>query len=340
MNFLNLYSKLPNFIKFNKFILDLSLKTSKKIHNLNSKSNQNQLFELLFLNSEFKPRGTLKNIQLLYLELLKFIDNVCNKYDIDYWLTDGTLLGAARHGGFIPWDDDIDIAFIRKDYEKLIEVLPIEISKHDYFKEMCGISLLRENHVNYYKDFNSVYDFQDDEGLLDEEKFLFLQIAWLKPYIKIDCFPNDFVLEEKVAYFQKNYVSIKYKFNEEIRWGKKNFEEEIKIKNNAVGFSENKAEYVNRGLDGLHLNPALLFKSDKIFPLSKIKFEDIEFKCPNDVDYCLRVTYGNSYMHLPNQIVTHNMVNFLETQFKSKEEMNKKFKKDIEYLRKINDEFE
>ena len=226
MNFEGLYSMLPDFIKYNHFILDFFLKVPKKLNNLNKKSkiieSQKQVIDILFSSYDLKSKGTLRNIQLLYLELLRFIDNVCNKYDIDYWIADGTLLGAVRHGGFIPWDDDIDLAMMREDYNRLIEVLPKEISNYEYLKEECGISLLRENHENYFKGFNSVYDFEDEQGLLDEEKFLFLQIAWLKPYVKIDFFPKDYIKDNfmkfklKQSYSnpkkkKKNYISLLFK---------------------------------------------------------------------------------------------------------------------------------
>ena len=77
-----------------------------------------------------------------------------------------------------------------------------------------------------------------------------------------------------------------------------------------------------------------------MFPLSTITFEGYEFKCPKDIDHCLSVGISPNYMHLPEVIETHNLMDFISTQFKSKEEMDEKFKNDIEYLRKINDEFE
>ena len=187
MDFEKIYAKLPDSIKYNNYILDFFLKIPKKLQNLNKKSNQlnsqNQLLDLLFTSCDIKIKGNLRNVQLLYIELLRFVDNVCKKHDIDYWLEGGTLIGAVRHGGFIPWDDDIDLSIMRKDYEKLIKVLPDEISKYEYFKENCGLSLLIENHslvpfiehqfssfeemdksfsksISYLKEINDNFDFE------------------------------------------------------------------------------------------------------------------------------------------------------------------------------------
>ena len=80
------------------------------------------------LRERFNPDGSsLRNHQLRMLEMLKYIDGVCKKHNISYWLSSGTLLGAVRHGGFIPWDDDLDIEMLRKDYLKLVKVLGREI---------------------------------------------------------------------------------------------------------------------------------------------------------------------------------------------------------------------
>ena len=64
----------------------------------------------------------LRRLQLMQLEILKVIDTICQKHQIAYSLYGGTLLGAIRHKGFIPWDDDLDICMSRTEYERFLRV--------------------------------------------------------------------------------------------------------------------------------------------------------------------------------------------------------------------------
>lgn len=90
--------------------------------------------------SRYNPEGsTLRRAQLRMLEILKVVDDICTKHGIQYTLDGGTLIGAVRHGGFIPWDDDIDINVTREDLAKLRKILPRELPSHlvyqDYFTD-------------------------------------------------------------------------------------------------------------------------------------------------------------------------------------------------------------
>lgn len=76
------------------------------------------------LRCRFNPDGSLlRRHQLKLLEMLKFIDKVCRSNDIPYWLSSGTLIGAMRHGGFIPWDDDVDVEMLATDFPRFQEAV-------------------------------------------------------------------------------------------------------------------------------------------------------------------------------------------------------------------------
>ena len=66
--------------------------------------------------------ATLKEHQAVLLELLVEFDRVCKKHNIHYMLFAGSALGAVRHHGFIPWDDDLDVALLREDYDRLMSL--------------------------------------------------------------------------------------------------------------------------------------------------------------------------------------------------------------------------
>lgn len=84
------------------------------------------------------------------LDLVRIVDETCKKYGLKYFADWGTLLGAARHNGFIPWDDDIDIRLKRPDYEKLMKVLPKEMPEK-YRLTNCYSN---ENHKQFFAGFS------------------------------------------------------------------------------------------------------------------------------------------------------------------------------------------
>ena len=70
------------------------------------------------MNNAYHNNEQLQKLHGALLEILDEVDRICQKNDIAYFLDSGTALGAIRHGGFIPWDDDIDVGMMREDYER------------------------------------------------------------------------------------------------------------------------------------------------------------------------------------------------------------------------------
>lgn len=79
--------------------------------------------------------ATIREHQLVLLTMLKEIDRICVKYGISYQLFAGTALGAVRHRGFIPWDDDLDIIMIRGEYERFLKAAPSELGEEYYLQK-------------------------------------------------------------------------------------------------------------------------------------------------------------------------------------------------------------
>jgi lipopolysaccharide cholinephosphotransferase len=125
----------------------------------------------------------LRAVQLVELEILLEADRICRKCGIEYRIIAGTLLGAVRHGGFIPWDDDADIAFLREDYER--------------FRSACETEL--DNEKFYFQDHRNTPGYRWGYGKLRRKNTLFVRLGQEHmPYeqgIFIDTFPLDRVPE-------------------------------------------------------------------------------------------------------------------------------------------------
>ena len=76
----------------------------------------------------------IKKIQKIELDILLEFDRICKKYNINYQLFAGTLIGAIRHKGFIPWDDDIDVCMLRSDYNKFLALVKDELGDEYFFQ--------------------------------------------------------------------------------------------------------------------------------------------------------------------------------------------------------------
>ena len=121
----------------------------------------------------------LRRLQLVELELLRELDRICRHCDIHYSIIAGTMLGAVRHGGFIPWDDDADVAMLREDYNR--------------FREACRTELDGERF--YFQDHVNTPGYRWGYGKLRRKETVFLrEYQENMPYeqgVFIDVFPLD-----------------------------------------------------------------------------------------------------------------------------------------------------
>ncbi len=114
----------------------------------------------------------IKELWAIQLDLLCEFDRVCNKYNLKYILDFGSLLGAVRHKGFIPWDDDLDVSMLREDYDKLMDVGPNEFS-HPYFLQSfftdknydCSVAKLRRSDTTFLMTENTKHRTKYNQGI-------------------------------------------------------------------------------------------------------------------------------------------------------------------------------
>lgn len=136
---------------------------------------------------------TLREIQLIQLEMLEEVDRICRKCGIRYNIIAGTLLGAVRHGGYIPWDDDADVALLRPEYEKFRTVVKTELDTVRF----------------YFQDNRNTEGYRWGYGKLRRRNTLFLrEHQEHMPYrqgIFIDIFPLDGVPDNYLLRSIKNF---------------------------------------------------------------------------------------------------------------------------------------
>lgn len=137
----------------------------------------------------------LKKLHETLLEILSEFDHVCQRHNIQYFLDSGSALGAVRHGGFIPWDDDVDVGMMRCDYERFLRVAPNEISK----------KFIIQNHENDAKYFKHHAKMRKLGTYFPESYTSMLKYQG----IFIDIFPFDYVPQNKIIR-KIHFLLIKY----------------------------------------------------------------------------------------------------------------------------------
>ena len=232
--------------------------------------------------------GQLRETQLVNLYILKMLKEVCDANNIRFFLMWGSLLGAVRHKGFIPWDDDMDIGMLWDDYLRLKEVL--------------------RDHPRLY--VQTYFNYENPMGMIK------VRLQDAAPFF-VDIFPLDYVespnvVQTVIPEFRKTYFE---KLNElfqqhydlkktcppflgnlEIEQTMEDFVSNIRLSNPKIG----KGDYLTHAICSVY-SSEFVFCGKEVFPLETVLFEGELFDVPQNRDQLLKAKYGDIW-HFPKTL--------------------------------------
>lgn len=219
--------------------------------------------------------GNLRVFQERGIELLKIFDEICRKHNLKYWIDYGTLLGAVRHQGYIPWDDDLDVCMMSDDFYKFQEIIDEELIDLD-------VKYTHNFHPHIYK-LKSMHI----KGAN----------AWL------DIFPFYYQKENvQLGDYIKDFKATRDKRKEVIK-------DTDKVRELALLFNDKydakqKTARVFRGFQSADHPLCDVRDYDEIFPLVELEFEGLLLFAPNNYLEKLKKQYGNFWQY-PNSFRSH-----------------------------------
>lgn len=252
----------------------------------------------------------LRQVQLVQFEILKEVKRICDENNISYLLEGGTLLGAIRHEGFIPWDDDLDISMIRDDYERFLKIAPKVIdSKYIvqswYSDKGYGLPFakVRKRDTLYLEKatekvecnqgiFIDIFPYDEYPDSLEEQKRQRKFFAFYKPLIRAKCKYTPWY-ETGVINWKKYIMYLPFRFLAIFQSKEKMINKydtnakKYNCKGNKNFCLQESASY------GKYLVDSNVFKEEML-----VRFEGEEFKVPKKYDKLLRLMYDD-YMTPP-----------------------------------------
>ena len=266
-------------------------------------------------------KQTLRKVQLVQLEIAKEIKRVCKENNIRYFLTAGTLLGAVRHKGFIPWDDDLDIGMLQEDYDKFCQIAQKVLSNKYQFVnwqidpyyalpigKVCKKGTIFQEGKSYKGNTNGIY-----------VDIIVYHNAPLNPKTRQYLIDRLNILERLIL--MKNHYR-PWIENNKINWKKRLmylpiqlcscfFTRENLINKHIALQSQPKTDSLYGSLGPRHVTilPRRWFENTH-----EITFEDTEFAVCDEVKQYLCAVYGD-YMQLPPKNERENRHQILQLDF-------------------------
>lgn len=247
---------------------------------------------------------SLEEFKAKQLELLHELDRVCNLVGVKYYLAYGTCLGAVRHQGYIPWDDDIDVFLLVDDMKKLMENK--SLFKSNYFLQSRETDPNYENMKLALRDSSTSY-FSDEADCQDINHGMFIDLYVLFPY------PDNFFVAHKLI-LDSYILRFLYLKNAPANHGLlgrlgsrvihalyKGNRAKKKIEKIEYALMNNGGENYYASFFGDDITPLSCFKfpKDCFQTPKKMMFEDYMAPCPTKPEKICELTYGKTYMQYP-----------------------------------------
>ena len=239
--------------------------------------------------SGFRVSEGRKKVWCVQLKLAREVRRVCEKHNIQYFLIWGTLLGAVRHGGFIPWDDDLDIGFLREDYERLCQIIESEIESPLFFQNaltdrrcFIGYSRLRDSSTT---------------GIILSDNYVEYNNGIFIDLYPLDKIPNNRIIR-KFQYIARDWLTAKLIEHCRDKDVGDKYEKRFALYKRLCSLGE----YIKSDEVGLLYHKLLInnyhFKKTWVDEVVDIDFCLESFKCPRDYKKVLSSVYGD-YLKLP-----------------------------------------
>lgn len=242
----------------------------------------------------FNPEGSLlRKRQLRMLEILKSIDKICRDNKIPYILSSGTVLGAFRHGGFIPWDDDLDIELLKEDYKKLLSLLEKNLPE----------DMALQTHQSDNRCYIPFAKVRCTKMMVSDRYNLDENYKFRGVFVDIFSLEQNFLLFSKIATTIQKFIMRVSRLSNRYSWIKD------PLLNIIYMLSYNMLYPCFRFISNLFSSDTLRHvlgtgfdaarKREDLFPASTLHFEGYDFPGPHNPQAYLKRLYGPDYMTPP-----------------------------------------
>ncbi|CAA6826665.1 MAG: Lipopolysaccharide cholinephosphotransferase LicD1 (EC [uncultured Sulfurovum sp.] len=235
----------------------------------------------------------LRQAQLIMLEMLVEFDAICTKHHFKYWLDSGTLLGAVRHEGFIPWDDDIDLSMPVEDYNKFIEIAKDTLSENIFFQTKESDEAFKFDYIKLRSNKASIVEFHEKDREVGYHQGVFVDIF---PMLTLENSKENQHFYEDTFEEIRACSSVSLHTPNGVDEPKKREALVSSLEQRHQGWEKEDTKII---YSGKMPDVAAWFDYKEIFPLKKMLFEGLAFWVPHNPHHYLSENYSFNYMELP-----------------------------------------